>query len=206
MLAKWLRPLVDAVFTPLAKLLYRLGVTPDMVTIFGALAAVAVAFALIPAGHLWAGALAIGLLTLLDTVDGNLARMSGKTGPWGAFLDSTLDRISDGAIFGAILLYFVRHPELPFQLWGVIAALSCLIFGAVVPYARARAGSLGVETDNGIFTRETRLVFALLPLLLVGFGLPVLVLIIALTIVGTGALVTIWQRILEVRRHLVTGN
>lgn len=205
MLAKLLRPAVTAAFTPLAKLLHRLGVTPDMVTIFGTVASSALALWLIPSGHLLIGAIVIGLFALFDTVDGILARLSGSAGPWGAFIDSTLDRISDGAIFASIVLYFVFHNELPHREWGIIASLAALVLSTVVPYARARAGSIGVDVQSGIFERATRLVFTLLPMLLVALGLPIIVFMVALTILAVGTLVTVFQRMLEVR-HAVKGH
>jgi len=205
MLARIFRPAITAAFTPLAKLLHRLGVTPDMVTIFGTVASSALALWLIPAGHLLIGALVIALFALFDTVDGILARLTGSAGPWGAFLDSTLDRISDGAIFLSIALYFVFHPALDenLRLWGIIAALAVLILGSVVSYSKARAGSLGVDIQSGIFERATRLVFALVPLFLVQLGLPLIVFVIALTLLAVGTLTTIFQRMWEARRGLL---
>jgi len=178
-----------------------------MVTIFGAIASSALALWLIPAGHLLIGALVIALFALFDTVDGILARLSGSAGPWGALLDSTLDRISDGAIFLSIALYFFHNTTLSatYRLWGMIAALAVLILGSVVSYSKARAGSLGVDIQSGIFERATRLVFALVPLFLVQLGLPILVFIIALTVLAVGTLTTIFQRLAEARRALVGG-
>jgi len=204
LLAKIFRPAVTAAFTPLAKLLHRLGVTPDMVTMFGTVASSALALWLIPSGHLLIGALVIALFALLDTVDGILARLTSSAGPWGAFLDSTLDRISDGAIFLSIALYFVRNYQLvPYlRMWGIVATLAVLVFSSVVSYSKARAGSLGVDIQSGVFERATRLVFALVPLFLVQLGLPIIVLVIALTILAVGTLVTVMQRMVEARTHL----
>jgi len=204
MLAKIFRPLVTAAFTPLAKVLHRLGVTPDMVTIFGTVASSALALWLIPSGHLLIGAVVIALFALFDTVDGILARLTGSAGPWGAFLDSTLDRISDGAIFLSIALYFIRNYSLlPYlQMWGIIASLATLVFSSVVSYSKARAGSLGVDIKSGIFERATRLVFALVPLFLVQLGIPTIVLVIAMSVLAVGTLITIVQRMVETRHAL----
>ncbi|MCL1801436.1 MAG: CDP-alcohol phosphatidyltransferase family protein [Promicromonosporaceae bacterium] len=234
MLAKLLRPVVTAVFTPLAKLLSRIGITADMVTILGTVATTVLALWLIPTGHLFLGALLIGIFALLDSVDGLLARMQGTTGPWGAFLDSTLDRISDGAIFTGITLWFafrlvVLAPDylvvqsdgplgvgsslfvnpgwyVVLNLWGLCAALACLVLGGVIPYARARAGSLGVDAHSGFFERATRLVFALVPLGFVQFGLPVIVLVIALSVLAVGSLITVFQRMAEVKTALAAND
>jgi len=204
MLARIFRPAVTAAFTPLAKLLHKMGVTPDMVTIFGTVASSVLALWLIPSGHLLIGALVIALFALFDTVDGILARLTGSAGPWGAFLDSTLDRISDGAIFLSIALYFYLHAEInsAHRYWGILAALVVLILGSVVSYTKARAGSLGVDIKSGIFERATRLVFALVPLFLVQLGLPILFFNIALSVLAVGTLITIFQRMFEARRAL----
>jgi len=207
-LARLFRPAVTAAFTPLAKLLHKMGVTPDMVTIFGCLASSALALWLIPTGNLTIGALVIALFALFDTVDGILARLTGSAGPWGALLDSTLDRISDGAIFLSIALYFINQTGLytPYRMWGIIAALAVLILGSVVSYTKARAGSVGVDIKSGIFERATRLVFALVPLFLMQFGLPILFLIIALTLLAVGTLTTVFQRLFEARKALLSGH
>ena len=231
MLGKLLRPVITQVFTPFAKLLQRLGITADMVTIFGTVAASVVALWMIPTGRLFLGAFLIGVFALFDSIDGLLARLEGTSGPWGAFLDSTLDRVSDGAIFAGITLWFaLRLPVIApdyfelatgsvggiagevvranlwwydwVSLWGLFAALACLVLGGVIPYARARAGSVGVDVQSGLFERATRLVFALVPLGFVQFGLPVLVLVIALTVLALGSLFTVFQRMAEVRHAL----
>jgi len=204
MLARIFRPIVTAAFTPLAKLLHKLGVTPDMVTILGTIASSALALWLIPSGHLLIGAVVIALFALFDTVDGILARLTGSAGAWGAFLDSTLDRISDGAIFLSIALYFWRSSGITsfHRSWGFLSALSVLILGSVVSYSKARAGSLGVEINSGIFERATRLAFALVPLFLVQLGLPIFVFNILLTILAVGTFITIVQLMVEARRGL----
>lgn len=246
MLSRLLRPIIAGLFTPLAKLLMRIGVTPDFITIAGTIITSLLALWLIPNGHLFWGGFWIGVFALFDSLDGVLARMSGRSGPWGAFLDSTLDRITDGAIFGAIILYFMRRIYVggagafglpvsfpisisssawvwPWQLlmdahplntasdaqvmavldsWIAMAALACLALGAVVPYARARAGAFGVDAKSGLFERPARLLLALVPLGFVQFGLSPWVLFIALTILAIGSFITVLQRMLEVRRAL----
>jgi len=208
MLARIFRPLITAAFTPLAKLLHRLGVTPDMVTIFGTVASSGLALWLIPSGHLLIGALVIALFALFDTVDGILARLSGSAGPWGAFLDSTLDRISDGAILLSIALWFLRYETLApgLRQWGIIASLAVLILGSVVSYTKARAGSLGADIQSGVFERATRLVFTLVPLFLVQLGLPIFVFNIFLTGLAVGTLTTVFQRMFEARRAWQAGS
>ncbi|MCL1870784.1 MAG: CDP-alcohol phosphatidyltransferase family protein [Promicromonosporaceae bacterium] len=202
-----LRSAMQALFTPLAKGLMRLGVSPDAVTIAGTVVVTGVALGLLPTGHLFLGALLIGVFALFDSLDGVLARLSGRSGPWGAFLDSTLDRISDGAVFGGITLWFVLHPDASsYQRWGAAAALACLVLGGVVPYARARAESVGADAHVGIAERTDRLVIALAPTGFVGLGLPVIVLVVVLWLLAAASLVTVVQRIAAVHRQLAPGR
>jgi CDP-diacylglycerol---glycerol-3-phosphate 3-phosphatidyltransferase len=198
-----LRSLMTTVLTPVARLLLRLGVTPDAVTIAGTVVVTALALTLLPAGHLLLGGLLIGFFALLDSLDGVLARLSGRTSSWGAFLDSTLDRVSDGAVFAGITLYFVLHPDVPHATWGTVAALACLALGGIVPYARARAEAVGATARNGIAERTDRLVIGLAPLAFTDAGLPMAVATTALTALAVASAVTIGQRVTTVRRQLV---
>ncbi|ACZ30681.1 CDP-alcohol phosphatidyltransferase [Xylanimonas cellulosilytica DSM 15894] len=200
-----LRSTMQAVFTPLARALMRRGVSPDAVTIAGTVVVTGLALGLLPTGHLFLGALLIGVFALFDSLDGVLARLSGRTGPWGAFLDSTLDRVSDGAVFTGIALWFLLHTDGAVQTWGVIATLACLVLGGVVPYARARAESVGADAHVGIAERSDRLVIALVPTGFVQFGLPVVVLVVVLALLAAASLVTVVQRIGAVHRQLGPG-
>ncbi|GAB2467005.1 phosphatidylinositol phosphate synthase [Xylanimonas ulmi] len=201
-----LRSTMQALFTPLAKGLMRLGVSPDAVTIAGTIVVTGLALGLLPTGHLFLGAALIGLFALFDSLDGVLARLSGRSGPWGAFLDSTLDRVSDGAVFAGITLWFVLHPDVAHHRWGAGAALACLVLGGVVPYARARAESVGADAHVGIAERSDRLVIALVPTGLVQLGLPVIVLVVVLWLLALASLVTVGQRVAAVRRQLAPGR
>jgi CDP-diacylglycerol--glycerol-3-phosphate 3-phosphatidyltransferase len=201
-----LRGAMQRFWAPLASFLLARGVSPDAVTITGTVVVTGLALGLLPTGHLFLGALLIGLFALADSLDGVMARASGRTGPWGAFLDSTLDRISDGAVFAGITLWFVLHPEVPHAGWGTGAALACLVLGSVVPYARARAEAVGASASVGIAERADRLVIALVPTAAVPFGLPVVVLVVVLTLLAVASLVTVVQRVATVRRQLVAAG
>lgn len=200
-----LRSFMTTLFTPLARLLLALRVSPDAVTIAGTVVVTAVALTLIPMGHTLVGGLLVGFFVLFDSLDGVMARMSGRSGPWGAFLDSTLDRVSDGAVFAGITLWFVLHPEEHHGLWGLAAALACLVLGSVVPYARARAEGVGATAQVGIAERADRLLLALVPYTFLQVGLPVVVLEVMLTLLALASLVTVFQRIATVRAQL-TGS
>jgi CDP-diacylglycerol--glycerol-3-phosphate 3-phosphatidyltransferase len=185
-------------FTPVADALLRRGVSPDAVTITGTVAVVAAALWLYPAGHFLAASLVIAFFALTDSLDGVMARRSGRSGPWGAFLDSTLDRFGDAAIFSGLVLWFIGEGD---SSWGAGLALACLVLGSIVPYARARAEGLGMTAAVGIAERADRLAAVLVATALVGVGLPEVVLVVVLGLLAVASFVTIVQRMLTVRRQ-----
>lgn len=199
-----LRSLMTTVFTPLARLLLALRVSPDAVTIAGTLIVSTISLTLFPLGYTLVGGLLVGFFVLFDSLDGVMARMSGRSGPWGAFLDSTLDRVADGAVFGGIMLWFVLHPDEHNGLWGIAVALAGLVLGSVVPYARARAESVGATAQVGIAERADRLLLALVPFTFIQVGLPVVVLEVVLTLLALASLVTVFQRMATVRAQLTS--
>ena len=186
------------VMTPIADLLLARGVSPDAVTIAGTLAVVVTALTLFPTGHLLAGSLVIGLLVLTDSLDGVMARRSGRSGHWGAFLDSTLDRFGDAAIFVGLVLWFTGEGD---HRPTAVLALACLVLGSIVPYARARAEGLGMTAAVGIAERADRLTAVLVATLLVGVGLPLGVLTAVLALLALASAVTVAQRIATVRQQ-----
>lgn len=194
-----LRAAVGRLFGPFARWLLRRGVSPDAVTLLGAVGAVAAALLLLPSGHLVAGAIVIGVFAFLDALDGTMAREAGRSGPWGAFLDATLDRLVDGAIFSGLTLWFVLHAESRLVVVGAAGSLACLVLGNAVSYARAKAESVGYFANVGIAERGERLIVSLVAAGLVGLGLPTLVLVVALWVLAAASLVTVVQRIVVVR-------
>lgn len=203
MLNRFARAFVTRLLTPVARVALRLGLTPDMVTIFGTLGVCFGALAFFPRYELLTGTLVIVLFVFSDTLDGTMARLSGQTSRWGAFLDSTLDRIGDGAVFGGLLLCFAARPGGELTAW---FALACLVFGFVTSYARARAEGLGITAaQTGIAERADRLVVTLVATGLTGiFGLPDLVLTITLGLLALASAVTVLQRMTAVRRHFLS--
>ncbi|HET7066644.1 MAG TPA: CDP-alcohol phosphatidyltransferase family protein [Nocardioides sp.] len=193
------------VWAPLGNLLLRLGVSPNAVTLVGTLGVCAGALVFFPQGWLLAGVLVITAFVFSDMIDGYMARASGQTSPFGAFLDSTLDRIGDAAVFGGIALYYVGPGD---SEWKAALALYCLAMGSVTSYARARAESLGMQAKVGIAERSDRLVSILgmtgLADLLRHLGVDdgVLWLIpITLAVLAVASTVTVVQRILVVRKQ-----
>ena len=193
-----LRSFMTTLWTPLADLLLRRGVSPDAVTITGTIGVVVMALWLLPTGHLLAGALMIAVFTMTDSLDGVMARRAGRSGPWGAFLDSTLDRFADAAIFSGLVLWFIGRGD---DRATAVLALACLVLGSVVPYARARAEGLGMTAAVGIAERADRLVLVLVGTFLVGLGLPVAVLTVVLALLAVASAVTVGQRVATVRRQ-----
>lgn len=193
------------VWAPLGNLLLRLGVSPNAVTLVGTLGVCAGALVCFPQGWLLAGVLVITAFVFSDMIDGYMARTSGQTSPFGAFLDSTLDRVGDAAIFGGITLYYVGPGD---SGWKAALALYCLATGSVTSYARARAESLGMQAKVGIAERSDRLVSILamtgLADLLrhLGVGDGVMWLIpITLGVLAVASTITVVQRILVVRQQ-----
>lgn len=184
--------------TPIADLLLARGVSPDAVTVAGTAAVVLTALTLYPTGHLLAGTLVITVFALTDSLDGVMARRSGRTSDWGAFLDSTLDRFGDAAIFAGLVLWFTGDGD---HRTTAVLALACLVLGSVVPYARARAEGLGMTASVGIAERADRLVAVLTATALVGMGLPVAVLTVVLALLAAASAVTVAQRVATVRRQ-----
>jgi len=203
MLNRFARAFVTRVFTPFAHLLLRLGIGPDLVTTVGTVGVCVSALVLFPLGHLFWGALAVAVFALSDTLDGIMARASGRSGPWGAFLDSTLDRFADAAVFGGLVVFYARggHDQLTAGL-----ALLCLCLGSIVPYARARAEGLGMRANVGIAERSDRLVAVLVGTAAVGVGVPHVVLTVVLALLAAASLVTIGQRMALVRRQAPAGG
>ena len=198
MLNKYARALFTKIFTPVARLLLKLGISPDVVTVVGTLGVCAGALAFYPRHKFFWGTVVITLFVFSDTVDGVMARMSGRSGKWGAYLDSTLDRVGDSAIFGGLVLWYAGKGD-DFLMAGL--ALACLILGSVVSYAKARAEGLGFTANVGIAERADRLVAVLVITGLVGLGLPEVVLTIVLALLAVASLVTVFQRMLLVRQQ-----
>jgi CDP-diacylglycerol--glycerol-3-phosphate 3-phosphatidyltransferase len=203
MLNRYARAFFTKVFTPLAKLLVRLGVSPDIVTVIGTLGVCVGALFFYPRGELLIGTLVITAFIFSDTLDGVMARLSGRSSTWGAFLDSTLDRVGDAAIFGGLVLWYAGDGA-DTVMAGL--ALACLILGMVTSYAKARAEGLGMTANVGIAERAERLVVVLVATGFVGWFLPVIVLKVVLSLLAVASLVTVLQRMLTVRRQALESR
>jgi CDP-diacylglycerol--glycerol-3-phosphate 3-phosphatidyltransferase len=178
-------------------------VTPDALTISGVAlciaGSVAVFFEYLGWGFYWLGAVLFVVGSVLDILDGALARSRGIGSPFGAFLDSTVDRVGEGFMIGAIGLVLMRHD----QMWGVALAFAAVAGSFLVSYARARAEALGLRGDVGMGSRAERVVVITTGLVLA----PVndLVLPATMALLATTAWITVVQRILFVRKQLRSG-
>lgn len=184
---------------PLGVRLARAGVTPDAITVVGTLGAVAGALIFFTQGHFFVGTLVIWFFVMLDMVDGAVARAGKGSSPFGALLDSTCDRVADGALFGALAWWFATDGDRESLL---LASLLCLVFGAVTSYIKARAEGLGMTCNVGIAERAERLIVVLVGTGLDGLGVPyVQAVALWLLVAATG--ITVIQRLVEVKRQSV---
>jgi CDP-diacylglycerol--glycerol-3-phosphate 3-phosphatidyltransferase len=198
MLNRHARGFFTALFTPLARWLLKIGISPDAVTVVGTLGVVVGALVFYPLGQLWWGTLFITAFIFSDVLDGIMARMRDAGGRWGNFLDSTLDRVADGALFAGLAIWFFAGGD---DVVIAVGAMVCLVLGMVVSYARAKAESLGFTANVGIAERAERLVSVLVVTGFTGLGLPHIVLQVTLALLATASLVTIIQRVATVRRQ-----
>ena len=198
------------IFQPVITLFLRLGISPDAVTLVGTLGVVAGAVIFFPQGQLLVGVLVITAFVFSDLIDGAMARQSGRTSSFGAFLDSTLDRIGDASIFGGLAMYYVGPGDSE-----ALAALSiyCLSMGSVTSYARARAESLGMQAKVGIAERADRLVAILVVagaadlVNRLGAGEKALWAIpVTLGALALASTVTVIQRVLVVRKQALAAG
>jgi phosphatidylglycerophosphate synthase len=183
---------------PLARVALRAGFTPDSITILGTAGSVLGALTLFPIGQLWWGAFTVWIFVLADMLDGAMARERGGGTRFGAVLDATCDRISDGAIFCGLAWWaaFGLHSTAL-----VVATLICLVTSQVISYIKARAEASGLSAEGGLIERPERLI-----IVLVGAGLsgvpflhmPWLV-HVAMWILAVTSLITLGQRVHSVR-------
>jgi CDP-diacylglycerol--glycerol-3-phosphate 3-phosphatidyltransferase len=184
---------------PLVRFAHRLGITPNGVTVIGFFIVV-VAAGLVAAGDLLPGAAVLVAGSLLDAVDGALARATGGTTTFGSFLDSTLDRAAEAILYIAIVAYFLGFNADP--LGPVLLTLAALCGSFMVSYTRAKAEAIGVSASVGLAPRTERLVLIVAGIALAGIGIEI-GLIGAIGIIAALAAATTVQRIWHVRRQVI---
>ena len=183
--------------------LTRTRITPNALTAAGVLLCAAASVIVLFEGRneilfYWLAALVFVAGSVLDILDGALARAGGKTTPFGAYLDSTTDRVSEGFMLTAIAYILARHHHPIF----VAVTVAAVAGSFLVPYARAKAEALGLRGDVGIGSRAERVVVITAGLVLAPWG----VLPWALVLLGCTAWLTVVQRVLHVRKQLMEAE
>jgi CDP-diacylglycerol--glycerol-3-phosphate 3-phosphatidyltransferase len=197
MLSASLKPAVTRAINPIARGALRVGLTPNAVTLIGAVGLVSSALYFYPRGDFFVGTLVIAFFALSDLFDGAMARISHKgESAWGGFLDSTIDRITDSAILVGLTLFLVNEND---PLTSVV--IGALVFGSLVPYIRAKAESMQIKCSGGIAERTERLIISLTAIGFEGLGIP-FALAIGIWLLLILAVITVIQRIMIVKAAL----
>lgn len=184
-----------------AKVLIRVGVSANAVTVTGTAVVVAASVLLLARGELLAGLIVVALSVLTDMLDGAIARVKGTTSRFGALLDSTCDRLADGAIFAGLAYWLLAEGS------GLGAALALWagLASQMVSYVKARAESLGAECNVGIAERPERLIIAAVAVLAEGLGVP-WALESGMGLVAVLSSITVVQRLWHARGVLAAGE
>ena len=190
MISDIFKPAVVRIISPTARVMLRIGLTPNSVTTIGAIGVITTSLIAYPSGHLFGGTVAICALALSDLFDGTMARLSAK-GPskWGGFLDSTIDRVTDSAIAMGLLIYLAKNDD-PLS----FALLVSIVSGFLVSYIRAKAESLQIECKGGFAERTERLVILLTAIGLTGLGVEY-VLTVGIWALALASVFTVLQRL-----------
>lgn len=196
MLNIFARASVSRLTDPLGEWLVRRGAAPNAITLVGTAASVAAAVWFFPRGELFVGTLVVAVFLLFDLVDGAAARASGEASGFGAVLDATCDRISDGALFGSLVWWALVVTEQPVRGLGL---LLCLVAAQVISYVKARGEASGIAIEGGIAERAERFVIVLVGTGLHGLGVPYVLDVAVWTLVAA-SVVTIGQRFVAAHR------
>lgn len=196
-LPAWVKEAVRATLRPIVGLAMALHITPNTITVFGVLVTF-LASALVAGGWLLLGAAILTAGSLLDAVDGALARAQGGGTAFGSFLDSTLDRVGEAILYIGVAGWFLFTFEEP--AWPVLLTLAALSGSFLVSYSRARAEGIGLSASVGLAPRTERLVLVIAGIAVAGIGYD-LGLIAALAIIGALTTATVLQRIWHVWRQ-----
>ncbi|WP_297851190.1 phosphatidylinositol phosphate synthase [uncultured Corynebacterium sp.] len=188
---------------PVAKLFLRLGFTANSVTVLGTLATIAAAVTLIPQGHLVLAAVLTIFFAAFDMIDGTMARLRGGGTAFGATLDASCDRLSDGALFGAIIFWLIYVDQADKAT--VAVALVVLALSQTISYIKARAEAGGLKVNGGLIERPERLILALGGLFLEGLGVHGSI-EVALWILAAGSVCTVVQRLIKASQDPNAGQ
>jgi len=193
LLPDWIKNGYLRLIDPVANWLVKRGVHPNTITVIGTLCTV-VGGIIYATGHIRTGGFFLGITALFDVLDGTVARRSNKSSTFGAFLDSTLDRLADGFVLGGIAVFYATsriHGSVPLM----VTALLGLVGAFLTSYTRARAESLGLDAKVGLLQRPERVVLLSAPQALFGLVLDGWVLAIIIVILSVTAWITVIQRV-----------
>jgi CDP-diacylglycerol---glycerol-3-phosphate 3-phosphatidyltransferase len=199
-----LRSVFQRGMSPLVEFLVRNGVSPNAITTFGTFATV-VGGGFYARGHIHLAGWIVGLSALCDMLDGQVARRSGRSSVFGAFYDSTLDRIADGAVLGGLAIFFARngvHHEIPnYMSTPMVSVILLGMIGSfLTSYTRARAEGLGIDAQVGILQRPERIVLLSAPQAFFGLAFGGWVLMAICALLTITAWITVVQRVAFVAR------
>lgn len=207
-----LRPAFKRLIAPIARALVKMGLSANAVTVIGALGTTIVGIATGITGWLFWGAFVMTILVIFDSLDGSVAALTTGGTAFGAFLDSTLDRIADWAVLLGVIIYFFmqdtqallgdNHTHNIIALIGMSTALYAIMTSFVTSYIRARAQAVGSEAKGGIATRSDRLTIILIAMAISGLTHQDIWLMIGMIILALLGTITVFQRIHEVRETM----
>lgn len=188
------RSVAEKAIDPIAKLLLKIGLSPNAVTILGTVGISVAAIVFFPKGDFFVGTLIILLFIFSDLIDGSMARLANIKNPMGAFLDSTLDRVADAALFGSVVIYFSNLNSI-----FIYPALITALCAQLISYIKAKAESLGIEINVGIAERPERIILLLIGTGFTGLGLEVAI-NICISILAFLTVITVVQRMYAVHQ------
>src|SRR5439155_11308149 len=192
-LPDWLKNGYLRVIDPVANWLVRRGVHPNTITAIGTACSVT-GGVIYGTGHISVGGFFLGLTALFDVLDGTVARRSNKSSTFGAFLDSTLDRVADGALLAGLAVFYALNDK-HHNVWMVVVCLAGLIGSFMTSYIRARAEALGLDAKVGMVQRPERFVLLSAPQALFGLAFSGWVLGAIIVFLTVTAWITVVQRI-----------
>ncbi|MEE1295278.1 MAG: CDP-alcohol phosphatidyltransferase family protein [Bifidobacterium sp.] len=203
-----LRPWFKRLINPIAKGLVKCGLTANAVTVIGAVGTIVVGIATGITGWLFWGAVVLTILVIFDSLDGSVAALTTGGTRFGAFLDSTLDRVADWAVLLGVIIYFFEQiigetlaTGDQYGNWMAVAGMWCALYAVmtsfVTSYARARAQAVGAEAKGGVATRSDRLTIILIGMALTGLTHMDVWLMAAMAILAILGTITVFQRLHE---------
>ena len=195
MISSFLRAPIGRVVEPTARALLKRGVTPNQITVMGSIGTIGTSLFFFTRGALFWGTIVMLLFIFSDLVDGTMARIGGATSRFGAFLDSTSDRIVDAALIGSVT-FFLDSEDNPLE----VVAWIALAAGFLVSYVKARAEASGFTCEGGFAERAERTIILLVSTGFAGLGVPY-ILAIGIWVLAITSSITALHRVIQVWRH-----